>query len=486
MDGTEVVQSTSTKSSSSPCNTTSPLSSPSCATNNNGTSLEDGEDDGDISVGCPSPAPSGPQQVDTSSSSSSSCFSSTHTTIAEQDTHSEETVHEDDYFKPLKKLKMMQINKVSVTLSTKHLPTNMTVASTPASRNINSNQGTGVKSFSILDILNHRPRSEAKERVVSESNSARIVRPWDLNTSNGVSSPPPLHHRPKSADLCYASETLSSTCSSGRSSTAGSIASDCCTSPDIINCTITNSATTSAAQVRHHAAVVAQHHRHFSAAHRAVASGKVSSASGSGKTPNTSPLDALFQMTSKTFEELNGEAVSGKSAWNFRFINKQNNMISHQSFGTSWLKCIKPYTGFSAQKCCSNWLFRIRVMRAKYKSVTIALEHVRMCVLFRYVVYKAVTFSYISIIIIIIIIIRHELDLNRPVSASSNSLQVVFVHLVFNSALPLASCYCSFFLHVVANLICVFLVSGQLVLLSSFPKFLHSFCGQKVCILQFF
>jgi hypothetical protein len=25
-------------------------------------------------------------------------------------------------------------------------------------------------------------------------------------------------------------------------------------------------------------------------------------------------LDALFQMTSKTFEELNGEAVSGKSA----------------------------------------------------------------------------------------------------------------------------------------------------------------------------
>jgi len=316
MDGSEVVQSNSTKSSSSPCNTTSPLSSPSCATNNNGTSLEDGEDDGDISVGCPSPVPSGPQQVDTTSSSSSSCFSSTRTTVAEQDTQSEETVDEDDYFKPLKKLKMMQINKVSVTLSTSHkqLPTNVTVASVPAPRNINSHQGTGVKSFSILDILNHRPRNETKERVVIESNSARIVRPWDLNTSNGLSSPPPQHHRPKSADLCYASETLSSTCSSGRSSTAGSIASDCCTSPDIINCTITNSPTTSAAQVRHHAAVVAQHHRHFSAAQRATSSGKGSSASGSGKTPNTSPLDALFQMTSKTFEELNGETVSGKSA----------------------------------------------------------------------------------------------------------------------------------------------------------------------------
>ena len=311
MDGTEVVQGSSTKSDASPCNTASPLSSPSCATNNNGTALEDGEDDGDISVGCPSPAPSGPQQVDTSSSKSSSCFSSTRTTVAEQDTHSEETLDEDEYFKPLKKLKMIQINKVAVALTTsrKQPPMNVTVAALPTSRHINSNQATGVKSFSILDILNHRPRTNTNERAVSESNSARIVRPWDLNTTNGVSSPPPLHHRPKSADMCYASETLSSTCSSGRSSTAGSIASDCCTSPDIINCTFSNSPTTSAAQVRHRAAVVAQHHRHFSTAQRATSSGKGSSASSSGKTPNTSPLDALFQMTSKTFEELNGEAV---------------------------------------------------------------------------------------------------------------------------------------------------------------------------------
>jgi hypothetical protein len=312
MDGTEVVQSTSTKSAASPCNTTSPLSSPSCTANNSGTSLEDGEDDGDISVGCPSPVPSGHQQVDTSSSSSSSCFSSARTTVAEQDTHSEETLDDDDYFKPLKKLKMMQINKVAVALTTNHKqsPTNVTVASLQASRPISNNQSTGVKSFSILDILNHRPRTNTNDRAVSEPNSARIVRPWDLNTSNGVSSPP-LHHRPKSADICYASETLSSTCSSGRSSTAGSIASDCCTSPDIINCTITSSPTTSA-QVRHHAAIVSQHHRHFSTAQRSVSSGKGSSASGSGKTSNTSPLDALFQMTSKTFEELNGEAVSGK------------------------------------------------------------------------------------------------------------------------------------------------------------------------------
>jgi hypothetical protein len=88
-------------------------------------------------------------------------------------------------------------------------------------------------------------------------------------------------------------------------------------------------------------------------------------------------------------------------------------------------------------------------------------------------------------IIIIIIIIRHELGLNRSVSASSKSFQrsskssssiwsIIhhsFWHLLF-----------SFFLHVVANLISIFLVSRQLVLPSALPKFLRSFCGQKVCI----
>ena len=36
-------------------------------------------------------------------------------------------------------------------------------------------------------------------------------------------------------------------------------------------------------------------------------------------------------------------------------------------------------------------------------------------------------------------------------------------------------------LHVVANLICMFLDYRQLVLLSPFPKFLHSFCEQHGC-----
>ncbi|XP_069674218.1 homeobox protein DTH-2-like [Periplaneta americana] len=313
MDGTEVVHSAGTKSAASPCNTTtSPLSSPSCSSPcdaatalNSGASPEDDDDDGDISVGCPSPALSGPPADDgkitppeSSSSSSSSCFSSSRTTVA--DPHSEETIDEDDYFKPLKKLKMMQINKV-VMAAHKQPATSVAVKHA-------SNAVAGVKSFSILDILNHRPRT------TSDSNPARIVRPWDLDTSNGVASP---HHRPKSADLCYASETLSSTCSSGRSS----IASDCCTSPDIINCTITSSPTTSQ-QARHHA-VVGQHHRHFSTTQRASSSAKSSSASGSAKTPNTSPLDALFQMTSKTFEELNGEAVSDGQANHLNLFNNR-------------------------------------------------------------------------------------------------------------------------------------------------------------------
>ena len=46
----------------------------------------------------------------------------------------------------------------------------------------------------------------------------------------------------------------------------------------------------------------------------------------------------------------------------------------------------------------------------------------------------------------------------------------VFVHLVYNSALFLASCCCSFLLHVVANQIFIFLLSRQMFLLSVLPK----------------
>jgi hypothetical protein len=54
-------------------------------------------------------------------------------------------------------------------------------------------------------------------------------------------------------------------------------------------------------------------------------------------------------------------------------------------------------------------------------------------------------------------------DYAVPAPASFNSLfkglPSRFLHSVYNSALFLASCCCSFLLHVVANLICIFLIS---------------------------
>jgi hypothetical protein len=62
--------------------------------------------------------------------------------------------------------------------------------------------------------------------------------------------------------------------------------------------------------------------------------------------------------------------------------------------------------------------------------------------------------------------------------------QLVFIHLVYNSVLFLASC-CSFLLHLISNLIFIFVVSCQLVVLATLPKYLHSFCGQKGCYFTF-
>jgi hypothetical protein len=83
------------------------------------------------------------------------------------------------------------------------------------------------------------------------------------------------------------------------------------------------------------------------------------------------------------------------------------------------------------------------------------------------------------IIIVVVVVARDELRLDKPVSffliVSSKVFQGVFVHLVYNSALFLAPCCCLFLLHVVANLICVFLVSLQLVLLSALQIFFIPF-----------
>ena len=73
------------------------------------------------------------------------------------------------------------------------------------------------------------------------------------------------------------------------------------------------------------------------------------------------------------------------------------------------------------------------------------------------------TLSEIFFILYVTIIIRHQLGIDRPVPATSNSLivpskifQVDFFHLVCNSTLFLASWFCSFLLHVAANFLCIF------------------------------
>jgi len=50
-----------------------------------------------------------------------------------------------------------------------------------------------------------------------------------------------------------------------------------------------------------------------------------------------------------------------------------------------------------------------------------------------------------------------------PLIVSSKVFQAIFLHFVYNSASFLASCCSSFSLHVTPNLICIFLVSHQLV-----------------------
>ena len=60
----------------------------------------------------------------------------------------------------------------------------------------------------------------------------------------------------------------------------------------------------------------------------------------------------------------------------------------------------------------------------------------------------------------------------QNVKVSSKVFQAFFFQLVCNSALFLTACCCSFLLHVVANLICLFFISLQLVLLSVLPVFL--------------
>ncbi|XP_046424824.1 uncharacterized protein [Neodiprion pinetum] len=177
----------------------------------------------------------------------------------------------DDYFKPLKKLKMVQIQQ----------------SDEEDERERDANE-RGVKSFSILDILSHRPK-------------AKIVRPWDTVESNHSHLGHHHHHHhsgPRDLSLVGMSlasmsgsmsePPLSSSSSSGRSSVSDS------GSPDPLT-------------HHHHALHHGMHpglHHHMQQFKRKIPQQHNSQGGQNSKrSPGQgSPLDALFQMTSKTFD----------------------------------------------------------------------------------------------------------------------------------------------------------------------------------------
>lgn len=232
----------------------------------------------------------------------------------------------EEYFKPLKRLKMMKIDKTSYSISERsksnlnkrlhrhnnHKVSNIISQTADENSDDGLTQTPGVKSFSICDILSHKPSKNAPS-------SSKIVRPWDCEPQEELAAnpyliPPPAHRgilpQPplflsqfhpqqialhlrsvKSEDMSSAYESCSS---SGRSSTGGS---DCCTSPDVLNCSVQNPAVGGG-----------QHQNHRSRNNEQTSRSK----SGNGKSSNSSPLDALFNLTTKTFDELNGDSNGGE------------------------------------------------------------------------------------------------------------------------------------------------------------------------------
>lgn len=212
----------------------------------------------------------------------------------------------EDYFRPLKKLKMAEAGPVPSSRE-------RSVSPPPPQRS----SIEGVKSFSIADILGHEPQQSSlliphlnnhhhhhhHGHQNQLSQSAKIVRPWDhLRGPVPVRPflPPALLHYEHRLALDYqrqlqehltaqaqllrhmSMEIIPSESGSERSSSA---ASDCC-SPEIGG----GSRSTG------------DHHRQQQSP---------SSSQGQKTKPNGTPLDALFQMTNKSFDESQGEDSSG-------------------------------------------------------------------------------------------------------------------------------------------------------------------------------
>lgn len=197
----------------------------------------------------------------------------------------------DDYFQPLKRLKMNDSED-----NNNHCDTSRTNSSTKSTTE-------GVKSFSIADILGRdsvqsksatNPRDTINNLAHNLHQQSRIVRPWD-HLQHPISIrpllPPALLHYEQRLAMDYHQqlqehfraqaqllrhmnlEIIPSESGSERSS---SVASDCC-SPDIGRSS-ENSAKSQQQQQKQQQ-------------------------SNNNKSPNGTPLDALFQLSNKNFDE---------------------------------------------------------------------------------------------------------------------------------------------------------------------------------------
>ncbi|XP_053981141.1 ubiquitin carboxyl-terminal hydrolase 34-like isoform X2 [Hylaeus volcanicus] len=201
----------------------------------------------------------------------------------------------DDYFKPLKRLKMVQVQH----------------SDEEDDRDRDANE-RGVKSFSILDILSHRPK-------------AKIVRPWDtVESSLGHHHRHHIHqqqqshhqhhlhhhhhnHSTAARDLSLmgmslasmsgsiSEPPLSSSSSSGRSSVSDSGSPDPLAHHHSLHHGLHHPAL-------HHPALQQQQQQQQFKRKTSQQHGSQSGHHGKRTTGQGSPLDALFQMTSKTFD----------------------------------------------------------------------------------------------------------------------------------------------------------------------------------------
>lgn len=208
----------------------------------------------------------------------------------------------EEYFQPLKRLKMMESDEIN-NLSDASRINNNNSTTTPTTRCSTKTTVEGVKSFSIADILSRDSNSNKNSNQSSRDTithlaqtlqqQARIVRPWD-HLQHPISIrpllPPALLHYEQRLAMDYHQqlqehfrvqaqllrqmnmEIVPSESGSDRSS---SVASDCC-SPDIGRSSENSGTSQKMPQNK---------------------------SKSNDKSPNGTPLDALFHLSNKNFDE---------------------------------------------------------------------------------------------------------------------------------------------------------------------------------------